>query len=178
MKKSIFVLFILFVTLPVYSQNTCTKEQIQKAKLFSQNIISESLESEIERGKYGDCVHHQWMDKMKTVGVKTAIAVVSFSYKGETKKFDVKEINFSENYDFYPTKNGKLLESAKKNGLREDLQEAFITRAEMLLSFIIPNAGRILKNDDSDTIKVKIYLHLFDDEVLPLIHTTSDTLID
>ncbi len=178
MKNTFPALFLIFLfSVAIRSQNNCSEEQIQKAKLFAQTTTSESLKFQIERGNLGDCIRHKWMDKMRNTGVKSSVAAVSFTWQNGLKKFKVEEMNFFEKYDFFYTKNKKLLELVEKNGLKEDLKEAFASRAELILSLLIPRANNIPKKKDSDVVKGKIYLHLFDDEILPLQITTADTEI-
>jgi len=172
--KILFPVILLLFSVSVHSQSVCSEEQIQKAKLFAQTTTSTTLKFQIERGNFGDCIHHQWMNKMRNTDIKTTVAVVVFSWQDGFKKLQVEEMNFSKNYDFSYIKDKKLLKLIETSGLKEDLKDAFTSRAESVLSNIIPNAKKSLNKKDSDVTKGKIYLHLFDDEILPLQVTTSD----
>ncbi len=167
-------MLIIFFSSAAFSQNICTEEQKRKAELFAQTTTENSLKFEIQSGNFGDCIHHEWMDKMRKSGVKTVVAVVSFKWKDGLKKFKINELNFSENYDFSYTKNRRILKAVEKSGLKEDLKEPFAARATLIISAAISNIRKTLNKKDSAAIKGKLYLHLFDDEILPLQQTTSD----
>lgn len=125
--------------------------------------LLEGFLTSLKKGLRGDGIHHEWMDKMKNLGVKQASFIVDYRWNREKTDVSLKVgriLYYSEYYrDDKIIKDRKTLKLIRETGLEDDLKKAAVI-----------NARRQFQSYQKGTLKSHyIYEFLLDDENLPII---------
>lgn len=125
--------------------------------------LLEGFLKSLKSGERGDGIRHEWMDKMKNLGVKQACFIIDYEWKKGAAEVNLKVREVRYYSEYYRNdkiiKDGKTLGLISQTGLEDDLKKAVLVNARK----------QFQPYKKGDVKKSYVYEYLLDDENLPII---------